>query len=163
MVVLRICVTHIRTIILQMVQFLFCFLFFIFILPVCMYWYFLLQQNFIIPTGYKGSNSQICSVHRGGGTSRLGVCQDIIWKTRSWTKVGNVFGECHTPCMLKTSFEGFKKEYVHCSHYKRLSFSSLTNSSYFPATVKSCPNQPISISFQYYLCILLNLLSSEHI
>jgi hypothetical protein len=34
------------------------------------------------------------------------------WKAKvwSWTIVGNVFEECHAPCMLKTSFEDFEKE-----------------------------------------------------
>ena len=42
----------------------------------------------------------------------------------------NVFGECHTPYTLKTSFVDLEKEQVHCICYKRLNLSSLPNSPY---------------------------------
>jgi hypothetical protein len=42
--------------------------------------------------------------------------------------VGNTLGECHAPCTLKISFVDFEKEQAHCSRYKRLNISSLSNS-----------------------------------
>jgi hypothetical protein len=53
-------------------------------------------------------------------------CQVIIRKTRPWTIVGNVFGECHAPCTFKTSFIDFVKEKVPCTRYKRQNVSSNT-------------------------------------
>jgi hypothetical protein len=48
-----------------------------------------------------------------------------------WTIAGNMFGECHIPCMLKASFVDFEKKVgAFCNCYKRLSFSSLPNSPY---------------------------------
>jgi hypothetical protein len=41
----------------------------------------------------------------------MGGCQVIIWKTWPWTIVGNMFGECHIPCMLKASFLDFENKY----------------------------------------------------
>jgi hypothetical protein len=52
----------------------------------------------------------------------------LIGKACSWTIVGNMFGKCHDPCMLKTSFVDFENEEAYCFRYKRLIFSSILNS-----------------------------------
>ena len=44
-----------------------------------------------------------------GGAFLMGGCLVIIWKTLQWTIVGNMFGECHAPCMQKTSFVDFDR------------------------------------------------------
>jgi hypothetical protein len=79
-----------------------------------------------------GSNPQSWSVHPRMANRRSplkGGCQ-VTWP---WTKVvvGNVFGECHTPCKQKTSFVDFKKEQAHCNLYKRLHCLPLPNTQYF--------------------------------
>ena len=51
----------------------------------------------------------------------------IILKAWSQIILGNVFGEAHTPCILKTSFVDLKKK---CSHYEILNSSSRPNSLY---------------------------------
>ena len=45
----------------------------------------------------------------GGGALSIVDCQIIVWKAWPWTIVGNMFGECHTLWMLKTSFVDFEK------------------------------------------------------
>jgi hypothetical protein len=41
----------------------------------------------------------------------IGGGQAIMWKSWPWTIMGNVFGQCHAPCTLKSSCVVFGKEY----------------------------------------------------
>ena len=77
---------------------------------------------------------------------------------------GQLFGECHTPCMLKTSFVDFEKRVDTLYHYKILNFSLSTQpSTLFQWQSKVVdPVEPFLPSFLSSLYILLlNLLSSE--
>jgi hypothetical protein len=44
----------------------------------------------------------------------------LLYNIKSLTvdENGNVFGKCHAPCSLKTSFEDFEKVHAHCNRYK---------------------------------------------
>lgn len=42
----------------------------------------------------------------------MGDCQVIMRKARPWAFLGNVFGECHTPCTLRISFACFENRRI---------------------------------------------------
>jgi hypothetical protein len=71
-------------------------------------------------------------IPRGGGGGGGDRGQVIICNDCPWTIVVNMFWECHTLCMSKTSFFRFWKRVEHSSCYKKnLNFSSLPNSIFF--------------------------------
>ena len=54
-----------------------------------------LVNNFnAIPTELTLRNPQVASM----GSPLAGGCRVTIWKTRPWTIVGNMCGECFNPC-----------------------------------------------------------------
>ena len=78
------------------------------------------------------------SLQRGVSSrwGRRGLCQVIIRKAWPWTIVGNVLGEDHAHCTLKSFFEKCRRSYP----------TPQTN----PVAVKSCRHcQPIASSFRY--------------
>jgi len=81
----------------------------------------LLSSNCSVPQVYRKSRisdrgSPLDGWFSGCNTDRLAV-----------TIFGNVFGECHDPCMQIYLYCRFR----HCSRYKKLNFSSLPKSPYF--------------------------------
>jgi hypothetical protein len=50
-----------------------------------------------------------------GGALLKGGLSEYNTEAWMWTRVGNVFWECHVSCMLKTSFMNFEKGYAYCS------------------------------------------------
>jgi hypothetical protein len=64
--------------------------------------------------------------------------QKFIFLAWSWTilLVGAVYGECHAPCTLKTTFVDFEKKssMAHCSNYRTLNILSLPNSLYLSSS-----------------------------
>lgn len=52
------------------------------------------------------------------------------YNTESLTIMDSVYGVCHAPSMLKTSFVDSENKYAHCSGYQRLICSPLPNSPY---------------------------------
>jgi len=64
--------------------------------------------------------TDLLSASPGGGQGSpldWGGVQAKIRNAWSWPIVGNVFGDYHALCTLKTSFVDFKTEEVHCSRY----------------------------------------------
>jgi hypothetical protein len=59
-----------------------------------------------------GSNPQSCPVSRVAdkGSPLYWGFHVIIRKAKSWTIVGNVFGECHNLCTLNTSYVDLEKK-----------------------------------------------------
>jgi hypothetical protein len=85
------------------------------------WWRFqVLKLTRLLSASTMADRSQSCSARprwrieeallmRGGGG------QVIMRKACPWTIVGNVCGECHDSCTLKTTFVDFEKEKVHCT------------------------------------------------
>ena len=73
------------------------------------------------------------------------------------TIVSNLFGDCHAPCTIKTSFVDFEETNAHFSRYKRLHFSSLRNSPYIGSSSQRSlgryPLDPFLPIFLYSLYI----------
>jgi hypothetical protein len=71
--------------------------------------------QFLLDTreGSMGSHPQICPVHPRqivvALSTGVGGCQVIIQKARQKAIMGNVFGECHAPCTLKTNIVDIAK------------------------------------------------------
>ena len=67
-----------------------------------------------------------------------GDCQVITWQVRKWTiytfVVGNMFGEYHSLCTLKTSIVDFGKEKEHCSRYRIQNVWFLLKSPHMPSS-----------------------------
>ena len=55
---------------------------------------------------HRSITSHECRI---GGALSMADCQVIIRKAWPWTKVGNVFGECHDPCMQKELYCRFRQ------------------------------------------------------
>jgi len=87
-------------------------------------------------------------------------CQLIIRKAWPRTIVGNVFGECHAPYILKTSFVDFGKEYADCSCLKTKLFVPIHIS--IPLQWESKVVHPVALSlpsFLFSFYILFSLFS----
>ena len=81
-----------------------------------------------------------------------------------YTIVDDVFGECSSPCILKTSFTDFEKVVAHYIHYKRLNFSSLPNSLYFSSSSQShCSGCPILPSLLFSFDMTAKTLLSYYV
>jgi hypothetical protein len=74
--------------------------------------YLLLPNRILVkvPSSHSQRAAQCVSVLRIVGVLLMAGCQVIIRKACTWTIVGNMFGECHAPSTLKTSFVDFEKE-----------------------------------------------------
>ena len=74
--------------------------------------------------------------------------------TGPWTIVGNMIGECHTPCTLNTSFIDFTKEYVHdvAVPKSKLSFSTKPS---IPFQLQSKVVDLVNLSFLYNVYTLI--------
>ena len=76
---------------------------------------FSMTSESLTDEGSQGSNPQSSSARSQVADKRIplgGGCHVMIQKGWPWTIVGNVFGECHTPCTLKNSFCRFRKKRV---------------------------------------------------